>query len=162
MRISTALLGLILSSDLLSAQQIMNVTPQTLAGWTVVGAEASALASQPELTLPAGVQLARSFDNGELALQLKTRPTIGVNESDWPTVELGSTALIFSRNGAGGKLLLAAGGQAPQPLPIEFTLDTDDRSKELLVITLTLQGSSVSVEGSGQTLQFPVVPLILH
>ncbi len=158
MRISIILIGLTLTSGLLSAKQIMSVTPQTLAGWTIVGAEASALAGQPELTLPAGAQLARSFDNGELAVQLKTRPVVGVNESDWPTVELGTTALIFSRNGAVGKLLLSVGGQTPQPLPIEFTLDAQDRSKELLVITLSRQGSSVSVETAGQILQFKVGP----
>lgn len=158
MRISTILIGLTLSSGLLPAQQIIRVTPQTLAGWTIVGTEASALTSQPELTLPAGAQLTRFFDNGELGLQLKTHPVIGLNESDWPTVELGSTALIFSRNGTTGKLLLAVGGQAPQPLPVEFTLDAQDRSKELLVISLSRQGTAVIVETGGQIFQSKVSP----
>lgn len=156
MRISTLVLGLTLSASLLLAQQTLSVTPQTLAGWTLVGAEAANLAGQSSLTLPAGAQLARRFSNDDFSLQLKTRPVVGSSEADWPVLELGKVALVFGRNGPTGRLTLVLGSNAPQPLPFEFALDAEDRSKASLLVTLARDGSAVSVQFSGRTLQFPV------
>ena len=158
MRLPIFLLGFTLSSGLLSADQSVSVTPQTLTGWTIVGADANTLAGQSELTLPPGAQIARAFDGGTLSLRLATRPSVGAKAEDWPVVELGSAALIFGRNGATGRVLLSLDGEAPQPLPLEFALDEEDRSKELLTLTLSRQGSRLSVEISGQTLQYFAKP----
>ena len=140
---------------LLPAQQTITVTPQSLTGWTITGADPQVLAKQSELTLPAGAQLAQTFNATDVSLQVTTSPLIGENAADWPVLELGTTALVFARNGIAGKLLLVIGDNAPQPLPVSFALDADGRSSEPITIALARQGGVISVTFADQTQQFP-------
>ncbi len=145
---------LVLVRSLPASQQTVSATPSSLAGWSVVGADIASLATQPQLSLPAGAQLDRSFNATALSVQLTTSPTISENTADWPVLEIGSAALVFGRSGNTGKLLLSVGTNAPVELPQSFALDAEGRSSEPLTVSLTLQGANVAVTFSGQTWQF--------
>ncbi len=61
MRTIICLLSVVVLSLGARGQQALRVTPRTLAGWTIVGADPQTLSMQQDLVLPAGAQLARSF-----------------------------------------------------------------------------------------------------
>jgi hypothetical protein len=138
----------------LHAQQPVVLTPQTLAGWNITGTDAQTLSSQNELTLPAGTQLARNFASGNLSLRVSTFPMIGQSPEDWPVLELGSAALIFSRDASTGRLVLVLGEGAPVELPFTFPLNAEGRSVGPIAVVLERRDSSIDLTVSGQTLQF--------
>ena len=69
-------------------------------------------------------------------------------------LEIGNAALVFTRDGAAGKLALVLGDQAPVDLPVSFPLDAEGRSGEPLTINFTREGSVVTVEAGGQKMAF--------
>lgn len=140
------------------AQQTILVTPQSLAGWTVTGADRQAMAAQPALVLPAGAQLARAFPGPTLALKVSTRPQFGLTPADWPVLEIGNAALVFMREGGTGKLALVLGTETPVELPGSYALDADGRSVEPLAVTFAREGAVVKVEAAGRKLSLPVAP----
>jgi len=131
------------------------LTPQTLGGWNITGTDAATLSQQSPLTLPAGTQLARAFASGELALKVSTAPAIGQNPEDWPVLEFGSAALVFSRATAEGQLVLVLGDEPPLELPFTFPLNPGGQSAETLEVVLRRTGSTISLTVAGQTLVFP-------
>lgn len=156
MRTTTSFLGLtLLLVAPLSAQQSILLTPQTLAGWNITGTDAAKLSQQAELALPAGAQLARTFAYGDLALKVSTAPTIGQNPEDWPVLELGSAALVFSRTHSVGKWVLVLGDEAPLELPFTFPLDAAGQTGEALEVVLQRAGSTISLAVAGQTIAIP-------
>jgi hypothetical protein len=62
--------------------------------------------------------------------------------------------LVFPRSGDDGKLALALGDGAPATLPLAISVGVDGRSAEPIHVTLSIQGSVVTVGALGQTLQF--------
>lgn len=132
-----------------------SATPSTLAGWSVAGAELSAVLGQTELTLPANAQLLRSCRATEVSLQLSTQSVLDGKAESWPVLELGDAALVFVRSGGNGRLVLVLGEQAPRDLPITFALDDKGRSIDALSVGFARSGDVVSVSASGQILKFP-------
>jgi len=65
--------ALVLATGLVAATQTIKVTPDTLASWTVVGTDKTALAAEKDLSLPANARLARNFAATEVAVVLTTR-----------------------------------------------------------------------------------------
>lgn len=147
-----------LSFALGAAQQTITVTPSSLVGWTVAGADQLTLSAAPSLALPAGAQLARTFAGRELAVKLTSRSQFGLTPADAPVLEIGPAALVFLQSGAAGKLLLVVGESAPVVLPLSFVLDETGRSLEPLTINFARTGAMVSIEAAGQTLSFPAGP----
>jgi len=137
------------------AQQTISLTPQTLTGWEIVGADAGALAKQVKLSLPGGAQLSHLFLTNDLGINVTTSPATGQSSADMPVLEIGSVALVFSRDGSTGKLVLLVGDSAPVDLPFSFALDANGRSIEPLTVGFSRKGTVISVTSSGQTLQFP-------
>ncbi len=158
MRTTISVLSFLALALGLRAQQTIAVTPQTLAGWTVSGADPQALSQQTGLSLPAGAQLARSFMVSGLNLKVTTKAAIGQNAGDWPVLEISDAALVFARNGSAGKLVLVLGDNAPLDLPYNFALDANGLGVEPVTVSFSRQGAVVSVGMSGQTLQFPAGP----
>ncbi len=138
-----------------AATQTITVTPQTLAGWTVVGTDFRSLIPQTELTLPAGAQLARIFDSANLSLQFTSQPLLGENIADWPVLEIGHTALVFTRSGLMGKLSVVLGDQAPQELPFSFDLDDEGRSIAPLTLGFSREAAGVRIVTDNQSWSFP-------
>ena len=156
MRLKLSIIGILIFASSLHAGSItLKVTPATLGGWTVTGATHDALAALPALTIPAGAQLAQLFQSPNLAIHLTTQPVLGTSSADWPVLEIGSAALLFSRDASGGKLVLAQGDSAPIELPIAFALDAQGRSKDPLTLGFSRHDSTITVQAGGQTLQFP-------
>lgn len=143
-----------------AGQQSFLVTPYSLAGWSLVGAELPDVLGRREFSLPADAQLQRSLLEKQVALQTDSRPAIGEAAGDWPVLELGDTALVFSRSGATGRLLLVLGEQAPRELPIVFALDAEGRSVDLLAIGFARHGNAITVSAPGQVLHFTAKPTV--
>lgn len=155
MRISPSIfivLGFAVS--LQSATQTIKVSPSALTGWTVTGANQTALTATPNFELPAGAQLSRQFSSQGLAVRVTTQPVIGANSSDWPVLEIGSATLLLSRDELGGRLLVVLGDNDPLKLPITFPLDAEGRSAEPLTVNFSFRNSTVTVEALGKTLSF--------
>lgn len=138
-----------------AGQQTYTVTPYSLAGWTLVGAELPAILGQAELTLPANAQLVRSVVANEIALQAVSRPLIGEAAGDWPVWELGDAALVFHRHEDSGRLLLVLGDQPPQELAFTFALDAEGRSLAPLAVGFARDNAEVRVTLNGLTQTFP-------
>jgi len=152
-----AFLGL--SSVLGAAQPPISVSAQTLAGWTVFGADSQALAAQSDLSLPAGAQISRVFSADGLSLQITSSPQFGAVPADSPVLEIGTAALVFVQNGNTGKISLVVDDNAPVPLPFTFALDANGRSLAPLTLNFARQDGVVSVASGGQSQSFPVAPV---
>lgn len=142
-----------------AAQQLVRLTPQSLSNWTVTGADKQALSVSPNLALPAGARLTRSFNASGLALMVTTRPRFDVTPAEWPVLEIGTAALVFTRNGDAGLLNLVLGDNAPVDLPLRFTLDDQGYSVEPITINFARTSALVSIEVAGQTMYFPAGPI---
>jgi hypothetical protein len=158
MRTTICLFGLLAFSLGVQAQQTIVVTPQTLIGWTVTGADPQALSQQRVLGLPAGAQLARSFRTTALEIKVTAPPFVGTSADDWPVLEIGDAALLFARGGSTGNLLLVLGDKAPVELPFTFSLDAAGRSVVPLTVIFSRQGAAVHVGLADQTLEFSAGP----
>ena len=147
-----------LASALQMSGQTTEVTPNALGGWTVTGADQSALQANPSLTLPAGSQLSRVFQAGDLSVDAVTQPVLGTATQDWPMLEVGPAALVFARKGASGQLILALAADVPVALPFTIALDAEGRSTEPVAVSMTLTGGVLTVSSGGQSWQFPTEP----
>jgi hypothetical protein len=141
--------------NLSAAPQTLKISPATLTGWTVTGADPTSMAALPGLSVPSGAQLAHSFQSPLLAVQLSSPLLIGADSSNWPVIEIGSAALVFSRVESAGRLILVVGDNSPVELPVTFALDADGRSIELLDITFAKDDSILTIQVLGKTLDFP-------
>ena len=114
-----------------AAEQLITVTPQTLADWTVVGAEPGALASGSQLTLPAGAQLNRVFPSSAVILHLVSRPVLAETAADWPILEVGPVALALIGQGALGRLVLVVNKDSVIDLPWPVVTDQKNPAVDL-------------------------------
>lgn len=159
MRATLSLLVLtVFTIALQASQQTIQLTPQSLGAWKIVGTAPQTLSGQDDLTLPAGAQLAHTFAATSVTFQVTTKPALGPNPEDWPVLEIGGAALVFVRDGAQGKLLLVVGEGPATMLPWHFALDGEGLSAEVLTLSFGRQEAEVSIGMSGQMLQFPVPP----
>lgn len=110
-----------------ASHQIIEVTPQTLEGWTLTGADQVALTSGDQLVLPAGAQLSRQFSGSAIILHLVTRPTFSTRAEDWPIIGLGSSALVFTRKDGQGQMVLVTGDDTATVLPWSLPPDRPDK-----------------------------------
>lgn len=153
--IFSALTLLALSLEMSAQQSVINLTPGTLAGWTVIGVEPKALTESSELSLPAGAQLGHPFSSPEVVLKITSMPVVGVDAHDWPVLEIGNSALVFSRTDAVGKLTLVLDDNMPIELPFSYSLDEAGRSIEMLTVGFSRQGKRAGVSFAGQTSYYP-------
>lgn len=141
------------------AQTIM-VTPQTLNGWVVTGADKSALSQATELTLPPGAQLSRLFEANIVVVQFNAQPVFGATGENFTSLAVGPAALVFARDGTDGQLVLVMGDTTVVPLPFTVKLNVDGSSVEPVDVQLAYDRSTgiVIVAGFGQTLQYSGEP----
>lgn len=104
-----------------------------LDGWTVTGAPVQFDAAQVP-TLPAGAELTKVLPAGATSLRLVSRPYFGTQADGWPTLEVGPSSLSFTRDPAGGAMVLL--GDTALPLPFAIVLGEDGRSVQPLDLTL--------------------------
>lgn len=159
MRTALSFFGfLVFALGLYATPQTFTASVHSLSGWSLVGVDPSALSAMNELRLPSNAQLARQFPASDIAVQLTTQPVLGENVGDWPVLELGSAALIFTRSGITGRFVLVRGDEAPLELPLTFALDADGRSREVLTLGFSRAGATLTVTLADQSLNFPAGP----
>ena len=152
--------SMVLTGMLQAGEQVVAVTPQTLAGWAVTGAGKASLDQASVLTLPAGAQLSRRFDADSVTVQFKAQPVFGATPEDYLILEAGPAALAFVRDGSNGQLVLAIGDSTVLPLPYAVKLNSDGSSVDPVELQLTYDRATggVVVTGFGQTLQYSGTP----
>jgi hypothetical protein len=154
---TSALFGIctLVTARLFGAGQIVEVTPQTLSGWQVSGAEFASLAGQADLTLPTGAQLSSSFASGYVAGHLVSRPFFGATPDDCPSLDVGPASLAFTRNNNVGQLVLIVGNGTPTVLPVQIPLSASGCSAQPLDVTLSFDNArglaTVAIPGQSLT-----------
>lgn len=72
-----------------AAEQTVQVTPQSLDHWGIVGAKKSDLDQSTTLVLPPGAQLARGFGAAKVTLNVEAQTVFSTESTDFPTFEVG-------------------------------------------------------------------------
>jgi hypothetical protein len=152
--------SVLVAAALQAGEQTLVVTPQTLDGWTVTAADPSGLSQASMLALPGGAQLSRLFDSDVVTLRLATPVVFGLAGEDFSTLEVGPAALVFSREGMAGQIVLVMGDNRSYPLPFPVKLNLDGSSIDPVEVQLTYDRASgnVIVTGFGQTLSYATEP----
>jgi hypothetical protein len=141
-----------------AGQQAIWVRPDSMAEWKVSGTEIDSASDRLKLSLPSGTQIARSFRVQELGIELTTQPKFAADPVDWQILEIGSSALIFRRNGSDGEVALALGDSDPASLPIAIKLGDDGHSAEPLTVFFS-RGGAITLTINKQTVNVPAAPL---
>lgn len=128
-----ALPALILGLRLGAAEHLLPVTPQTLAGWSVAGAEKNALASGQQLSLPAGAQLSREFSASAVIVHLVSRPVLAETSAEWPILEIGPVALALTGREGQGRLVLVVNADHVIDLPWPVVPDPAHPAVDLIL-----------------------------
>jgi len=129
------------------------------AGWVLLGTDQAISPDATEVTLPASAQLARIIDQNTAEIRLRTQPVIAPDFTDWPILELGTAALVLTRNQSAGGLLLVLEGKDPVAVPLAFSFDASGKATKELEIGLTLTESSVKVVLNRSSWQFPLTEI---
>lgn len=116
-----------------AAEQLLPVTPQTLAGWSVAGAEKNALASGQQLILPANAQLSRVFAPQAVIVRLVSRPVLAETSAEWPILEIGPVALALTGREGHGRLVLVVNGDRVIDLPWPVVPDPAHPAVDLIL-----------------------------
>ncbi len=89
--------------------QTVSLTPQNLDGWSVSGADKSALTKDTQLTLPAGAQLGHAFERNAVIVHAVSHPAFSSSETEWPILSVGPAALALAQKDSAGKFVLVVG-----------------------------------------------------
>lgn len=128
-----ALIACALALRLAAAEQFLTVTPQSLDGWSVTGADRAVLAQAPALSLPAGSILGREFANNAVVLHLVSRPVLSETPADWPILAVGPAALALIGNNEKGRLVLVVGESTLIELPWTAVIDQANPALDLIL-----------------------------
>jgi hypothetical protein len=147
---------LISALALCAGVKIQSVTPHSLETWTVTGADKAALGHSSDLVLPANAQLSRGFAAELVSIEFRAKPVFAASAEDTAILELGPVALILTREGDQGCLMLDLGDSAPVVLPGRVALDEDGAGVSPVSLQLSYVRSSgaVTVTSFGQTSTF--------
>lgn len=126
-----------------ATEQLLTVTPQTLAGWSVVGAEKNALSAGHQLVLPAGAQINREFSSQAVIVHLVSRPVLAEAAAEWPILEVGPVALALIGQGAQGRLVLVVNEDRVIDLPWPVVTDQKNPAVELILAYDPLTGGGL-------------------
>ncbi len=149
-----------LATNLQATQLAANESIQTLARWSVSGANNLDPNFQADFTLPAGAQISRIFDLGNLTIQTTTTPTIGIDAKDWPALEIGSSALVLSREANVGKLILILNERQTVELPFTIALDDQGTAAAPIAIVYSFQGTNVVISLDGSQVSYPIKTIL--
>ncbi len=139
-----ALLLCTLGLRLGAAEQLITVTPQTLADWSVVGADRTVLAAEKQLSIPAGAQLSREFSTAAVIMHLCSRPVFSETAADWPILEIGPVALaLVGRDQEAGRLVLVANEDSVVDLPWPVVADNSNPTVDLILAYDPMTGAGL-------------------
>ncbi len=136
-------LGLALASALSAAEQILVVSPSTLEGWSVTGADKATLARNPQLVLPAGSQLGQNFSGNAVILHLVSQPALSASSAEWPILAVGPAALAVVAENGGGRLMLVVNESTLIELPWKIPTTQNPASLDLLLAYDPLSGAGL-------------------
>jgi hypothetical protein len=146
-----------------AADQVITVTPQNLAGWTITGANRDTMASANQLVLSAGAQMSREFADKAVILHLVSRQVFSEQPENWPIIGLGSVALALIRQGGQGRLVLVTNETTATPLPWTVTLDTKSKDDPIeLFLAYDSVSGVVLVSFQNQVQSFDLAPSTTH
>lgn len=160
------LLLLVAFTNLNAVEQVINVTPQTLAAWALHGADKASLAQGKQLVLPGGAQLGRNFTPGIVVVRLTTRPAFTASAEEWPILEAGPAVLALIRQGDKGRMVLVTGDDTVVNVPWSIPLDDPQPPLDFILAYDATSGAGL-LSWEGQTQSFHVaatrrpIPLFL-
>ncbi len=128
-------LAFLMASSLVVVTAQEQLTPATLANWSVTGAAAVADPVLGTVTVPAGGQLVRSFPVGKLVINMVSRPFFSPKAVSSPALEVGPATLTFVRDEAGGGMVML--GDQALPLPNSIPLAPDGRSERPIAFSFS-------------------------
>lgn len=134
---------LCLARPLGAAEQMVTVTPQTLAGWNILGADPAQLAKAKELVLSDNAQLSRLFSDHAVILHLVSRPVFSEDSAQWPIIGVGPVALALIKQDGLGRLVLVTDETTAHDLPWSVPLDQPEVAVDLIVAYDPLAGAGV-------------------
>ena len=140
-----------------AVERTLSVTPATLEGWTIVGADKLAVASEPSLTLPAGAQLSRQFPNSAVILRMVTHPEFSAKATEWPIAGVGPLAVAIVRKEAEGQLVLVVDETTAVDLKWSIPLEAKPAPIDLVLAYEPASGTGL-VSFQGQAKLFDVAP----
>lgn len=118
------------------------VGPATLAGWKVSGVDRAQLIAASTFSLPAGVEVVRSFNGGLVLVHSISNPTFGATPEEWPILQVGPMAFALAKEGEWGYCFVLVGDevtrlngkialdQQGRPLaPVELLVGVDPEGK---------------------------------
>lgn len=126
-----------------ATEQLVTVTPQTLGGWKVLGADPVQLAKAKQLTLSANAQLSRLFSDHAVILHLVSRPVFSEESTQWPIIGVGPVALALIKKDGLGRLVLVTDETTAHDLPWSMSLDHPELAVDLVVAYDPLAGAGV-------------------
>ena len=140
-----AFLTCALGGSLWGAEQLLTVTPQTLAGWTISGADRNAVAAREALVLPGNAQLSRVVPSGAVILRLVSRRVFSEEPAQWPVIGAGSAALALVQMEGRGRFMLVLNESNVKELPWSVSLDEKGVTVDLVLAYDPLSGVGLIV-----------------
>lgn len=128
---------------LLATEEYIKLPARDFAGWNILSAEPHELVAEGRLTIPAGVQLSRTFSGNAAILHAVTQLRFSADAAEWPILAVGPAALTLVRRGGEGRVILVLNETTVTELPWVVPLDADGRAG----VDLTLAIDSLSGEG---------------
>jgi hypothetical protein len=126
-----------------ATEQLVTVTPQTLGGWKVLGADPAQLAKSKQLILSDNAQLSRLFSDHAVILHLVSRPVFSDESTQWPIIGVGPVALALIKKDGLGRLVLVTDETTAHDLPWSVSLDRPEVAVDLVVAYDPLAGAGV-------------------
>ena len=147
-----------LSTAALAGEQVVALSSQTLAQWTVIGARPADLVQDDRLAVPAGAQAGRTFAAGSaLVVKAVSRPAFSTEDSEWPILEVGPLTLTLVQREGSGRLVAIAGEASPVELPWTLPLEGTDPTVEVLLGYDPVTGTGI-VSWHGEWKSFDTAP----
>lgn len=113
------------------------LTPVTLANWSLTGAAATADSMLGTVTLPAGGQMVRTYPVGKLVINMVSRPYFSPTAASSPALEVGPATLTFVRDEAGAGIVML--GDRALPLPNSVPLAPDGTSERPIAFSFSYE-----------------------
>jgi hypothetical protein len=118
------------------------------------GASELIFSASGEVVVPAGSQVSGELGSSSVWVSFVTHPTLGLAPEEWPTFEVGSLALVFSReNDRGAISLVSAKGETTLLLE-GIGLDPTGRTEQPLSLVAEVLPHSVNLLVQDRVFQF--------
>lgn len=123
--------------------------------WETATTPVQQLVQDDQLVLPAGTQLYRDLNAGNMTLRISSSPVFSSDPEQVAVLEFGTNSLVFIKENDFGRITLMSDDLVAQTLPPSVVLDENDRPTEALDLELTQRDGLLFLTIQKQTQQFP-------